>query len=58
MPETLTGRLKGYLEAQNLLTDQKLFPIWCSTARSLAKRLGDEMNVRIRPCDLKGHSAA
>ncbi|MGA2107111.1 MAG: tyrosine-type recombinase/integrase [Syntrophorhabdales bacterium] len=27
MPETLAGRLKAYLESQNILPDQKLFPI-------------------------------
>ena len=45
------------VEAQNILPDQKLFPICYSTARSLVKRLGDRMNVKIRPHDLRRHSA-
>ena len=57
MPETLAGRLKAYLEAQNLLPDQRIFPICYSTARSLVKRLGDKMDVKIRPHDLRRHSA-
>ena len=57
MPETLAGRLKTYLEDRNLLPDQRLFPICYSTARSLVKRLGDRMKVKIRPHDLRRHSA-
>jgi integrase len=57
MPETLAGRLKAYLEDRNLLPDQKLFPICYLTARSLVKRLGDRMKVKIRPHDLRRHSA-
>jgi len=57
MPETLACRLNAYLETHNLLPDQRLFPICYSTARSLVKRLGDRMNVRIRPHDLRRHSA-
>ncbi|MGD0659887.1 MAG: site-specific integrase [Syntrophorhabdales bacterium] len=57
MPETLAGRLKAYLEGQSLLPDQKIFPISYSTARSLVKSLGDKMDVKIRPHDLRRHSA-
>jgi integrase len=57
MPETVTGRLHAYRKAQNILPDEKLFPIRYSTARSLVKRLGDKMNVKIRPHDLRRHSA-
>ena len=37
MPETLAGRLKTYVEAQNLLPDQRIFPICYATARSMGK---------------------
>ena len=57
MPETVAGRLNAYREAQNILPDEKLFPICYSTARSLVKKLGDRMNVKIRPHDLRRHSA-
>ena len=57
MPETVAGRLNAYRETQNILPDQRLFPICYSTARSLVKRLGDKMNVKIRPHDLRRHSA-
>jgi len=57
MPETLAGRLRTYLETQNMDFDQRIFPICYSTARSLVKRLGDKMEVKIRPHDLRPHSA-
>ena len=57
MPETLAGRLRTYVETQNLNPDQRIFPICYSTARSLVKRLGDKMEVKIRPHDLRRHSA-
>jgi len=57
MPETLAGRLRTYVETQNLDPDQRIFPICYSTARSLVKRLGDKMQVKIRPHDLRRHSA-
>lgn len=57
MPETLAGRLRTYLETQNMDFDQRIFPICYSTARSLVKRLGDKMEVKIRPHDLRRHSA-
>jgi integrase/recombinase XerD len=57
MPETLAGRLKTYIETQSSPPDSRLFPICYSTARSLIKRLGERMDVRIRPHDLRRHSA-
>jgi integrase/recombinase XerD len=57
MPETLAARLRTYVEAQNILPDQRVFPISYSTARSFIKKLGDTVNVKIRPHDLRRHSA-
>ena len=57
MPETLAGRLRTYVETQNLDADKRIFPICYSTARSMVKRLGEKMDVKIRPHDLRRHSA-
>jgi integrase len=57
MHETLAGRLKAYSETRSVLPDDKLFPICYSTARSFIKKLGEHMNVKIRPHDLRRHSA-
>ena len=48
---------EAYLEAQNLHGDQRLFPISYSTARSCIKKLGEEMRLKVRPHDLRRHSA-
>ena len=57
MPETLAERVRAYLEAQNLHGDKRLFPISYSTARPCIKKLGEEMHLKIRPHDLRRHSA-
>jgi len=57
MPETVATRLKGYIEAEGILSDNRLFPICYSTARSFVKRLGENIDVKIRPHDLRRHSA-
>ena len=57
MPEALAARLRAYLEAQNLLPNQRVFPISYSTARAFIKKLGDTVNIKIRPHDLRRHSA-
>jgi integrase/recombinase XerD len=56
-PETLAGRLRGYIDAKGLLPDERLFPICYSTARSFIKRLGENLNIKIRPHNLRRHSA-
>ncbi|WP_084219096.1 tyrosine-type recombinase/integrase [Syntrophorhabdus aromaticivorans] len=57
MPETVAARLKAYIEGRNLFAEDRIFPICYSTARSFVKRLGDTMKMKIRPHDLRRHSA-
>ena len=57
MPETLAERVRAYIEGQNLREDQRLFPISYSTARTCIKKLGEEMHLKVRPHDLRRHSA-
>ena len=57
MPETLAERERAYLEVQNLHGDQRLFPISYSTARTCIKKLGEDMHLKVRPHDLRRHSA-
>ena len=49
--------MKAYVETRDVLPDDRLFPICYSTARSFIKRLGEHMKVKIRPHDLRRHSA-
>lgn len=57
MPETLAGRLKAYLETRSALPEDRLFPICYSTARSFIRKLGEKVNLTLRPHDLRRHSA-
>ncbi len=57
MPEAIATRLRSYISNQSLTGDHPLFPICYSTARSFIKKLGEKANVRIRPHDLRRHSA-
>ena len=57
MPEAIATRLRSYVAAQQLTGDHLLFPISYSTARSFIKKLGEKANIRIRPHDLRRHSA-
>lgn len=57
MPEATATRLRSYIAAQQFTGDHPLFPISYSTARSFIKKLGEKANVRIRPHDLRRHSA-
>jgi integrase len=57
MPEAISIRLRNYITSQQLTGEHPLFPICYSTARSFIKKLGEKANVRIRPHDLRRHSA-
>ncbi len=57
MPEAIATRLRSYITAEQLVGGDALFPISYSTARSFIKHLGEKANVRIRPHDLRRHSA-
>ena len=57
MPEAIATRMRNYITNQGLTGEHSLFPICYSTARSFIKKLGEKANVRIRPHDLRRHSA-
>jgi integrase/recombinase XerD len=57
MPEPIAKRLEEYVRTQNLGPDDRLFRVSYSTVRSLIKSLGSQLNISIRPHDLRRHSA-
>ena len=57
MPESLSRKLAEYVRNKSLQSDDRLFPICYSTARALVRRLGEKVNVRISPHDLRRYSA-
>jgi integrase len=57
MPENVSKKLAKYIKDNALQSDDRPFPICYSTARSLVRRLGEKVNVRISPHDLRRYSA-
>ncbi|MHA2219180.1 MAG: tyrosine-type recombinase/integrase, partial [Candidatus Hodarchaeales archaeon] len=57
MPEQIAKRMDEYIKGKGIRSDDKIFPISYSTARSLIMRLGKNINVRLSPHDLRRHSA-
>jgi integrase/recombinase XerD len=57
MPENVSKKLAEYVRDKALQSDDRPFPICYSTARALVRRLGEKVNVRIAPHDLRRYSA-
>jgi integrase/recombinase XerD len=57
MPENISKKLKEYIDSKQLQPEDRVFPICYSTARSMIKRLGAKLNVRVAPHDLRRYSA-
>lgn len=57
MPENVAKKLTEYIKEKAINGEDRIFPICYSTARSLIKRLGTKLNVRVAPHDLRRYSA-
>lgn len=57
MPENVSRKLAEYVKEKAIKGEDRIFPICYSTARSLIKRLGTKLNVRVAPHDLRRYSA-
>ena len=57
MPEHIAVRLADYIASRNLTPNDRVFGICYTTARNLVTNLGQKLNVRISPHDLRRHSA-
>ncbi len=57
MPENVAKKLAEYVKEKAMNGEDRIFPICYSTARSLIKRLGTKLNVRVAPHDLRRYSA-
>jgi integrase len=57
MPENVSRKLAEYIKEKDMNAEDRIFPICYSTARSLVKRLGAKLNVRVAPHDLRRYSA-
>ncbi len=56
MPKHIANRLADYIASRNLSTNDRVFGMCYTTARNLVAKLGQKLNVRISPHDLRRHS--
>ncbi len=57
MPENVSRKLAEYIKEKSFQSENRIFPICYSTARSLIRKLGARLNVSISPHDLRRYSA-
>jgi integrase len=57
MPEQISRRLSEYINMKNLSSENRVFPIGYSAVRALIGKLGNKLNLKITPHDLRRHSA-
>jgi integrase/recombinase XerD len=57
MPEPVAKRVGDYIRESNLESEDRLFPICYSTARSMIRNLGARLKIKISPHDLRRYSA-
>jgi integrase/recombinase XerD len=57
MPDSVSKKLAEYIKEKGLQSDDRPFPICYSTARTLVRRLGEKVKVRISHHDLRRYSA-
>ncbi|MBU0989942.1 MAG: site-specific integrase [Proteobacteria bacterium] len=53
IPQKVADRLKEYIREKNIQTDQRIFRICYEAARTMVKKAGDRVGVRLRPHDLR-----
>jgi integrase/recombinase XerD len=57
MPEHIATRLTEHIASRQLSSTDKVFGVCYTTARNLVTKLGQKLNIRISPHDLRRHSA-
>ena len=55
--QKIADRLREYINSKNIAFNQRIFPISYEAARSMVKKAGEMVGVRLRPHDLRRHAA-
>jgi len=55
--QKIADRLKEYINSKNIEFNQRIFPISYEAARSMVKKAGEMVGIRLRPHDLRRHAA-
>jgi integrase/recombinase XerD len=57
IPQKVADRLKEYIRDNGIEPDQRIFPISYEAARTMVKKAGEKVGIRLRPHDLRRHAA-
>jgi integrase/recombinase XerD len=57
LPQKVAERLKGYIREKRIDPDQRTFRICYETAGSIVRKAGSQVEVNLRPHDLRRHAA-
>ena len=57
IPQKVAGRLREYIAAQNILDDERIFPLGYTRAREIVKNAGKKIGIDVKPHDLLRHAA-
>ena len=55
--QKIADRLREYINSKNIAFNRRIFPISYEAARSMVKKAGKMVGVRLRPHDLRRHAA-
>jgi len=57
IPQKLCSRLENYVRDQNIMADQRIFPLSYAGARKIIVKTGVMLGVKLRPHNLRRHAA-
>ena len=57
IPQKLCNRLVNYVRDSNIQYDQRIFPITYAGARKIVVKVGEMLDIKLRPHDLRRHAA-
>jgi len=57
IPQKIADRLKEYMDQKGLVGQQRIFPLTYQGARTVVKKAGALVGIKLRPHDLRRHAA-
>jgi integrase/recombinase XerD len=57
LPEPIANRLRAYIQMADLKKEDRVFKLCYSAARTRINRLGQKVGIKLKPHDLRRHSA-
>jgi integrase/recombinase XerD len=57
LPEPIANRLRAYIQMPDLKKEDRVFKLCYSAARTRINRLGQKVGIKLKPHDLRRHSA-